>query len=600
VAEVEPARRLAAIAGIPMLAAALLVTVVTLYRNLLSLSIGLPGLMVLAGAMWWVVTEISVRRVLGVLGSLVGLAGVAVAMAMSVSRPEHWVLRTSIIVAVLLSAFGMARYSLIRSVPHQAGCRPKRPVLLCNPWSGGGKVERFDLVARAAELGVEVVMLEEGLDLEELTRAAVARGADCLGMAGGDGSQALVASVAVEHGLPFVCIPAGTRNHFALDLGLDRDDPGKALIAFRDGVERRVDYATVNDRLFVNNVSLGLYATIVQSEDYRDAKVDVTRSMLTQMLGRQAEPFDLQYTTDAGVDVDGAFLVMVSNNPYVLGVKRDVSQRRELDSGRLGIFGVSTQTGVQAARLVALSALGLRSWSKHWYEFTARDFDVRSRSGSAFLGVDGEALEEDTPLQFRCHPGGLRMLVPPRQPACRGTAPGPQRPRARRRRRRARTRPGPDGELTCPAGDPPGDPGHHPAEHPTGDHVARIVHTGVHAGEGHRSGQRVQGDPQLGQLPADGTRERRRGRSVPGRERAGLRMGETPAFRHGRRRPGAPGHALHGDVGRGRGHGDRRDAHQRGPALAPSLHSHTCGQEHPQHGVRGDPGQRGHHLIQNR
>ena len=96
-------------------------------------------------------------------------------------------------------------------------------------------------------------------------------------MAGGDGSQALVASIAVEHGLPFVCVSAGTRNHFALDLGLNRDDPRESMYAFRDAVERKVDYATVNDRFFVNNVSLGVYAKIVQEESYRDAKVETTK-----------------------------------------------------------------------------------------------------------------------------------------------------------------------------------------------------------------------------------------------------------------------------------------------------------------------------------
>ena len=156
--------------------------------------------------------------------------------------------------------------------------RPKRPVLICNLRSGGGKVERFGLTAMAAELGVEVVVLEPGLDLAELARDAIARGADCLGMAGGDGSQALVASIAVEHDIPFVCISAGTRNHFALDLGLDRDDPRTGMVALRDGVERRVDYATVGDRLFVNNVSLGVYATVVQEESYREAKAETHRA----------------------------------------------------------------------------------------------------------------------------------------------------------------------------------------------------------------------------------------------------------------------------------------------------------------------------------
>ena len=123
-------------------------------------------------------------------------------------------------------------------------------------------------------------MLDHGLDLEQLARDAIARGADCLGMAGGDGSQALVASIAVECGVPFVCVTAGTRNHFAQDLGLDREDPRTSVHAFRDAIERRIDYATVNDRFFVNNVSLGVYAALVQQDAYREAKVETTKSPL--------------------------------------------------------------------------------------------------------------------------------------------------------------------------------------------------------------------------------------------------------------------------------------------------------------------------------
>jgi diacylglycerol kinase family enzyme len=412
VADVAVNRRVAAIAGVPLLLATAAVAALTLYRNLVSLAIGLPGLVICAAALWWLLTEIGVRRAIGAVGSLIGLGMVVESMILVLQRPEHWLLRTSVILGLLVVTFLLARYSLMRPVHPTTLPPPTHPVLLCNPKSGGGKVEQFGLVDMAERMGVEVVQLAPGLDLEQLTRDAVARGADCLGMAGGDGSQALVASVAIEHDLPFICIPAGTRNHFALDLGLNRDDPRLAMDAFRDGVERRVDYATVNGRLFVNNVSLGVYATIVQSEDYRDAKAEVTRAKLTKLLGSQAEPFDLQYTTEDGQEVDGAFLVMVSNNPYVLGTKRDVSQRREMDSGRLGVFAVSTRTGAQAGRLIGLAALGLRSLSRYWHEFSAPTFEIRSHGGSVYLGVDGEALEAETPLVFRSHPLGLRMRVP--------------------------------------------------------------------------------------------------------------------------------------------------------------------------------------------
>ena len=175
------------------------------------------------------------------------------------------------------------------------------------------------------------------------------------------------------------CRP-GTRNHFALDLGLDRRDPRKSVAAFRDAVERRVDYATVNDRFFVNNVSLGVYATIVQEEGYREAKVDTTTRLLPEMLGDPVEPFDLQFVTPDGEEVDGAFLIMVSNNPYVLGASLDVSQRRRLDTGRLGVFAVRASTGAQAAKVVSMAFAG-KAPAGVAFQFQCAQFEVRSVEG---------------------------------------------------------------------------------------------------------------------------------------------------------------------------------------------------------------------------
>jgi len=416
---VSPARRRAAVVALVadgLLAAAL---VVILLNNLDMLALSVVGLWVAGAGGWWLMTEHGARRTIGAVAAVVGVVVVVAALAHAIPGSERFLLRLMALAVLVTAAAVAARRALIPEHPtvtFRRAERPARPVLLCNPWSGGGKVERFGLVAMAEELGVETVMLDHGLDLEQLAREAIARGTDCLGMAGGDGSQALVASLAVEHDLPFVCISAGTRNHFAQDLGLSRDDPRPTMAAFRDAVERRIDYARVGQRLFVNNVSLGIYATIVQEDSYRDAKVDTTATLLPQMLGQQAEPFDLQFTGPDGTEVDGSFLIMVSNNPYVLGATIDVAQRRTMESGRLGVFAVSTPTGLDAAALVALGALGQRNLSPYWHEFTTERFEVRSRSGTAFAGVDGEALELDTPLRFRVHPGGLRMYVPADNP----------------------------------------------------------------------------------------------------------------------------------------------------------------------------------------
>lgn len=415
--EVSVRRRAAALIALVATLALSVFVAAVLLRNGAHLLIGIAGLCVAVAGGWWVVTERMPRRAIGIVGVVVGLGIVLVAFWRVLDNAERVGLRLAVFLVLLAIALGAARVAMLREIHRldvrvRPGGPPQHAVLLCNPWSGGGKVERFGLRALAQELGVETVMLDHGLDLEQLARDAVARGADCLGMAGGDGSQALVASIAVEHGLPFVCVSAGTRNHFALDLGLNRDDPRESVYAFRDAVERRVDYATVNDRLFVNNVSLGVYATIVQEDSYRDAKVETTKTLLPAMLGRQSEPFDLQLTTPDGTEIDGAILIMVSNNPYVLGTSPDNAQRRHLDRGVLGVFAVSTRTGAEAARLIAAQALGQRNRSAFWHEFTATELEIRSRSGTAFAGVDGEALDLATPLRFRIHPRGLTLLVP--------------------------------------------------------------------------------------------------------------------------------------------------------------------------------------------
>lgn len=411
-------RRVLAIVALVSLAGVVLLLVTTLLRSPVLLVGSLLGLTIACGGAWWAITEVRWRRWVGVAVLVAGLALIAASVVRGLLDEDRANGRLMIGLLLLVVAIATARAAMVRDLhardatePRQ--WRPRHPVLICNPKSGGGKVETFGLVALAEELGVEVLVLEPGTDLARLARDAIARGADCLGMAGGDGSQALVASIAIEHHVPFVVISAGTRNHFALDLGLNRDDPRTGMVAFRDGVLRDVDFATVGDRLFVNNVSLGIYASIVEEEGYRDAKVETSMAKLPEMLGRQTEPFDLQFDVPDGTTVDGAFVILVSNNPYVLGPSLDVSQRRAVDSGRLGVFAVTATTGAEAARLVTRATLGRGGRDPNLHQFTATEVVIRSRSGQAWTGVDGESLQLPTPLHFAIHPGGLRLLVPP-------------------------------------------------------------------------------------------------------------------------------------------------------------------------------------------
>ena len=161
--------------------------------------------------------------------------------------------------------------------------------------------------------------------------------ADALGMAGGDGSLAVAAAVAAAHGIPFVCVPAGTRSHFALDVGVDRHDLIGALDAFTDGVERQVDAAEANGRTFLNNVSLGIYGDAVRSPAYRDAKVRTLLETAAEVMGPSGEAPALRLVDDSGREHRHPAVVLVSNNPYALDRPLARGTRPTLGGGQLGI-----------------------------------------------------------------------------------------------------------------------------------------------------------------------------------------------------------------------------------------------------------------------
>ncbi len=330
-----------------------------------------------------------------------------------------------LVIVVVIAGFAtvMARYALatdpktIRDLPPPGvrGAALRRPVLLMNPKSGGGKVEKLNLVEESRRRGIEPVVLGPGDDLEVLARDAVARGVDAIGMAGGDGSQALVAAIAVEHDLPYVCVPAGTRNHLALDLGVDRDDVVGALDVYVEGYERRVDVGRCAGRVFVNNVSLGVYASIVQSDAYRDNKTGTVAEMIPALLGPGSHGFDLEYTGPGGNLHEEADLMLVSNNRYQLDRIGGFGSRARMDAGRLGIVVLKVRTAADVAALVAAQTAGTVSRFPGWREWEAESFEVRSPA-SIEAGVDGEALQFESPLRFEIVPGALRVRVAPHHP----------------------------------------------------------------------------------------------------------------------------------------------------------------------------------------
>jgi Diacylglycerol kinase catalytic domain len=311
-------------------------------------------------------------------------------------------------VALIVAGLAAARSALRVHARWPAAPRPSNPWMVWNAKSGGGKAVTHHLEAQAQRRGIKTVELRPGDDLEQLVRDAVASGADALAAAGGDGTQALVAGIAAEHDLPFACIPAGTRNHFALDLGVDRDDVVGALDALVDGTERRVDLAKVNGRVFVNNVSLGLYAEAVQRDGYRDAKLRTILDTAPDVLGSaDSRTEDLVWTDDGGGRHQGAGVILVSNDVYRLGHAIGTGTRPRLDGGVLGV-----------------AVLGGVARERGWWQWSTPAYSVDSGAPVA-AGVDGEALLLDAPLQFTSLPGALRVRIAPHHP---GTSPSAIQP----------------------------------------------------------------------------------------------------------------------------------------------------------------------------
>jgi diacylglycerol kinase family enzyme len=406
-------RRWWALASLLLALAAVVLAVVTAVRHFPR---GLSVLACLVIALWalWLGVQ---RR--GALRNLaLAATGLFIVAAVVLVILEGSLLANVLVIGTFVVATLAARTAFRASVDLPTVPRPADPVMFYNPKSGGGKAERFHLADECRKRGIEPIELKLGDDLEQLVRDAVARGAGGLAMAGGDGSQAIVAMVAAEHDLPYACIPAGTRNHFALDLGVDRNDVVGALDAFVDGGERRVDLAEVNGRVFVNNVSLGLYADAVQRPGYREAKLQTLLNTVPDVLGPEAQAPTLRWQGPSGPQ--SAVAILISNNAYRLGRVLGSGTRPRLDRGLIGVTvlaPISPRDGGAATRRLAME------------QWTATEFEIAA-DGAVATGIDGEAIELDAPLRFRTRPGALRVRIAPQHPGASPSALEPDRPLA--------------------------------------------------------------------------------------------------------------------------------------------------------------------------
>ncbi|MFE6486419.1 diacylglycerol/lipid kinase family protein [Streptomyces sp. NPDC057757] len=406
-------------ARLALLALASSVLVPLVYAGLRSVFwalVGVAGLALAAVGVWWTLAHTGLVRMAGV--GLCVAAPVTV-LALYAAHDMLWPALLSLALWILAVALARVAVTPARfSADGEPAEASHHPWILMNPRSGGGKVGRFQLVEKARAAGARVAILDAGgQDPAERARQAVADGADLLAVAGGDGTQALVAEVAARSDLPFVVIPAGTRNHFALDLGLDRDDPAAALKALTDGVELRVDLGFAADRVFVNNASFGTYAAVVGEPAYRDRKWHTT---LRKLPGLLTDPGAPRLRLRAGeVRAEGLQALLVSNNHYLRAADSARPGRREkLDSGLLGMLCVRVDNTAQAAGTVR----GSRSTG--FLRFTAAEAVVEADADMVPVGIDGEHVLPPVPVVCRSAPGALRIRVPRDRPGARPNRPG--------------------------------------------------------------------------------------------------------------------------------------------------------------------------------
>ena len=396
-------------------AAIVILLVLAGLKSLAMVAVGLAAALVSLAAAYVFLSRRGIWRWLSL--AVFVLAPIAVIIVYAF-RDLLWVAVLS--AAVWLLAGMTARLALAGSQPdwrmpeHPAQPPARHPYLIMNPKSGGGKVGKFDLKRKAEDLGAEVFLIggAEPVDVAKVAREAAERGADLLGVAGGDGTQALVAGIAAEHGIPFVVISAGTRNHFALDLGLDREDPSACLGALSDGVELRVDLGMINGQTFVNNASFGAYAEVVETPAYRGDKLNTTLNTLPDLLqGHRGAR--LRARAD-GTTIEAPGALLVSNNPYGTGDIAGLGRRVRLDRGILGVVGVTVGSARQAAGLLrGRHATGLNVLATKQIEISA---DVPQIP----VGVDGESILMPTPVTCTVSPGALRVWVPRDRPGVPG------------------------------------------------------------------------------------------------------------------------------------------------------------------------------------
>jgi undecaprenyl-diphosphatase len=312
------------------------------------------------------------------------VAGLAVGSAVAVASQHWWRVRPK----------EPARVRPAHEAPALDG--GEGLVIAVNPRSGPDDYDPAEDIRRVLPRA-EVLELtpESGVD-ELLGEAARSGRAQALGVAGGDGSVAAAAAVALEHGLPLAVFAAGTLNHFARDVGLETpQDTADAVVS---GQAVQVDVAEVNGTPFLNTSSIGAYPEMVRRRDRLSGRMGkwLALSVAAAQVLRTQSPVQLV--------VNGrplsVWIVFIGNCLYT---PRGLSPawRPSLEDGLLDVQYLRADLRFGRSRAVLATLLGVSEHTRSYGHFSAEEVTVASRSGLKQIAYDGEMGEKATEFHFR-------------------------------------------------------------------------------------------------------------------------------------------------------------------------------------------------------
>jgi diacylglycerol kinase family enzyme len=416
----SPGWRVIALATICVYVLLVVLIVALVVSSLVLFIIFIPTAVLLSYGLWLRFSGKHARARIGTTLLFVGIFAVLVEFAYYLGAKDNWRIEITVVILTLLylmlTSIVRERYWLeVRRNNERARVAPpfRKPFLIINPKSGNGRAVKAHIDELAKAQGIKVLFTKKGEDVKVVAKRAVDKGADVLGVSGGDGSLGAVAEVAIEKQVPMVVLPGGTRCHFARDIGLEPKRIADALAGFH-GVERLVDVADINGRVFLNNASLGLYADIVDTPGYREHKMQVSRNVLRAIANGSKELYDLRFNHGT-LRVRKAVQVLVGVNRYETFNVFELGHRERLDGGALQITAITKLNGTtmnELLRAVSIDKLGRREKLQDVMQWVSKSFRITNADGRIVAGVDGEREEYVSPVMIRIKPRGLRLFVP--------------------------------------------------------------------------------------------------------------------------------------------------------------------------------------------